>query len=90
MTENRLFFSDSVRNLCIRENWYTAGDCKDYDAMLRYVDENNGTLEAIKYVAEDIYNHSTSSEWDGYSKQDILENIAFHLVNDCCKTFIHF
>lgn len=90
MTENRIFSADSVRVLCIRQDWYTAGNNQEYGLILDYVQAHNGTLEAIKYVAEDIYNHSNSGEWDGYSKQDILENIAFLLVNDCCKTFIHF
>ena len=88
MTENRILHADKVRELCIRQNWYNAGNNQNYDDILEYAEGHNGTLEDIRYIAEDIYNHTVSDDWDSYNKKDILENIAFHLVNDCCTTFI--
>ena len=73
-----------IRNLCIKENWYTDGTCRAYDNLLTFV-ENNGVLdeEKLDFIAWDIFNHSTGFDYS-YSFDEIVENIKFIILNNAC------
>ncbi len=66
-----------VREMCIRENFYTCGDCDEYDAMLTKVRENAPTDEMIYEIAKDINDHT---------KGQTVTNIMFIIANDVVKT----
>ena len=44
--ESRVLYSDSVRRLCIDNNWYTHGTSSDYKKLLDYVNEEQITAPA--------------------------------------------
>ena len=56
--------SIEVMNLCIRRNWYTHGDCEEYERMLRFVREHEPTDENLRKVAIDIAIHSGLDFYD--------------------------
>ena len=58
--EIRTITVDRLRNLCIKNNWYTAGDCEDYDHLLLDLASNkdNLTTDDILAIAQDIMDHS--------------------------------
>lgn len=68
-----------VRQLCIKHDWYTCGDCSDYNNMLLFVSDNEATTENIARVARDIYEHSDTSD-------ETITNIMCYLANDTVTT----
>ena len=80
ITETVKWSSSDIRNMCIKNNWYTAGDIKAYSRMLDFVEDNEPTKLNIWKVAQDILEHS--SEDDLY-----VEAIMFVIANDVVKTF---
>lgn len=78
---------DDVYHLCVREQYYTCGDCEDYEKMLSYV----GNLGEIKdeligvhltRIATDIYEHSDISKFQlayGASAEEVFQSIYFNL-----------
>lgn len=63
-TEVRRIFADDLRNLCIRKNWYTRGDNRQYSHMLYEMasDEKNITTDDIVDIATDIMEHSDTDQ----------------------------
>lgn len=80
ITETVKWSSSDIRNMCIKNDWYTAGDIKAYSKMLDFVEDNEPTKLNIWKVAKDILDHS--SEDDLY-----VEAIMFTIANDVVKTF---
>lgn len=72
--------SSEIRNMCIENDWYTAGDIKVYSNMLEFVEQNEPTRLNIYKVAKDILDHS--SDEDLY-----VEAIMFVIADDVVKTF---
>lgn len=71
-----------VRDMCIKEGFYTRGDCRDYKNILDYVNNHNQPDDLDVYiVAENILNH-TSTELG-----QTVENIMYILANDVIKYF---
>ena len=54
----RFWTVEDVRNVCIKYDWYTKGDCRAYDKMLTTVRETEPTTENLYKVARDIMEHS--------------------------------
>lgn len=81
--KSRAWSAMDVRSMCIRENFYTCGDCTAYMKMLDYVEEHKKDPEDmdIYLVANDILNH-TSRELE-----QTVENIMFLLANDVIRYF---
>ena len=80
ITETVKWSSSDIRSMCIKNDWYTAGDVKAYSKMLDFVEENEPTKLNIWKVAKDILEHS--SDEDLY-----VEAIMFIIANDVVKTF---
>lgn len=73
--EIRKVRGSDLRNLCIKNNWYTKGDCEDYERLLGELSTAKGNITTadIIEIAEDIANHSELEEgWD-------IESIAFEV-----------
>lgn len=81
MKETRKISMHNVRNECIKYNWYTKGNCDEYDYMLTFAKYlENVTTDDLETIATDIKIHSETD----YE----IESIMFVLANDCCTTFI--
>ena len=81
MKETRMISMYDVRTECIKNNWYTNGDCEAYDNMLTFINGlKYATTDDLETIATDIKEHSTTD--------DEIETIMFVLANNCCKTFI--
>lgn len=81
MKETRKISMDNVRKACISHNWFTCGDCEEYDYMLSYVNNlETATTDELETIATNIKEHSDTD----YE----VRNIMFVLANECCITFI--
>ena len=63
--EIRTLSAYSLRELCIRQNWYTRGDNAEYEHLLLDLAANKDhlTTEDIIEIAEDIAAHSAPSDF---------------------------
>lgn len=88
ISEEKRWDSDSVRNMCIKHNFYTHGSIGDYSKMLNYVDMKKPTTTTIYIVAKDIVSHS---DMDAYNQTDAenIESVMFELYRECINTFFH-
>lgn len=71
----RVWSWQSVREACIKYEWYTEGTNEDYHEMLMFVETHKPIDSNITKVAKDIFNHS---EKDG---RDIT-TVAFALAKE--------
>lgn len=91
MKAERYLESSKVREMCIKYQYYTCGDCKDYEWMLDACDRCNAeNVDEVKLIALDIYYHSTLREDDEYSPEEKLAGIMYGLYNECMETIIDF
>lgn len=87
-------FSDKVRSLCIKDNYYTMGNNEQYENLLfNLCDESKSiTLKQIEKIADDILQHS---DWEKKAKSygcdyDFLKICLMeNLINECCYTFVY-
>lgn len=79
MIETRKLYYDDLRQLCIKNNWYTQGNCKDYENMLNMSEKDNITTNDIVAIATDIMNHSNDNERE-------LTSYCFEIAK-ICNTF---
>lgn len=83
---------DDLRNLCIRQEYYTRGDCEAYEELLSYVDGRNITDNDIIAIADNIYDHSDIDrimEEYGCSSDEVFDSIYFNvgeLVHWFCES----
>ena len=80
ITETVKWSSSDIRSMCIKNDWYTAGDIKAYSKMLDFVEANEPTKLNIWKVAQDILENSDD-------KDLYLEAIMFVIANEVVKTF---
>lgn len=80
ITEEVRWNSSEIRNMCIDNDWYTAGDIRAYSDMLEFVELHEPTKLNIYKVAQDILEHSSDPEL-------YVEAIMFVISNDVVKTF---
>lgn len=80
ITEEVKWSSSEIRNMCIDNDWYTAGDIRAYSDMLEFVEQHEPTKLNIYKVAQDILEHSSDPEL-------YVEAIMFVISNDVVKTF---
>jgi hypothetical protein len=89
--EKRIWNRDDVRSICIQDRYYTRGDCSAYEAMLKYVDNNEPTLDNILIIVDDIFHHSDIDrimEEGGVSENEVFTSIYFNLVNGAVTNYI--
>ena len=80
ITEEKIWSADDVRTVCIKHDLYTKGNCREYDKMLNFVEDNEVSLKNLLMVAEDICKHS---------EDQTVENVMFLLNKDAVRTFYH-
>ena len=68
---------DDLRNLCIKNNWYTRGNSDEYENLLHVCGGNKKiiTTDDVVKIANDILDHS---ETDYY-----FEAVCFELFRIC-------
>lgn len=74
-TETRTLSMSDLRNLCIKNNWYTNGNNDEYNELLTSVKNKNITTNDIIDIANDIINHS-----DLNFTIETLENVCFEIL----------
>lgn len=87
LVEQRRIDTSKVRAMCIRENLYTCGTVDDYCKMFQKCELGFNILE----IALDIFDHSNKERLitqSGNTQKDVLENICYGLINDCCYTVV--
>lgn len=90
LKETRKIDHLKVRSLCVKNNYYTCGTNEEYNKMFSHC-KGKMTIKKIEYIANDIFNHSdieTFKSTYGCSDEELIENIAFELINDCCYTTV--
>lgn len=90
LRETRMIDKTKVRSLCVKNGYYTRGTNKEYVNMFSRC-EGKMTIRKIEYIAKDIFNHSdveTFKNRYGCGDEELIENIAFELINDCCYTVV--
>lgn len=94
IVETRKIFWDDLRNLCIRNNWYTCGTVKEYEKMLAMCKKDNITTKDIVKIAQDIMEHSNDEENEGRELTSYCFEVAriattlFEEVEDVDSTII--
>ena len=90
--ESRVLYSDSVRRLCIDNDWYTHGTSSDYKKLLDYVaSKRTFTINDIKKIAINIYNHSdidTLANEYGCDNELYLNHILYEILNVITYSFV--
>lgn len=77
----KLYFAD-LRNLCIRKNWFTRGNCAEYDRLLDIARLNdNITTDHIVTMARMIVEHTD------FTDECNFESVCFELLR-ICNSFI--
>ena len=82
--EIRQISASSLRALCIRQNWYTAGDNDEYSHLLYDLagnKENLSTADIIE-IAADIMAHSDIDD------DCTIEDVAFAVARIACVSFV--
>lgn len=90
--------SSKVREMCIRYNYYTRGDCRAYERMLanaRDIDPDTD-IDGYKQIAIDIIDHSDMASddisaydyfyGDGYKNN--IEGVMFALLSECTDMYV--
>ena len=83
----RAWFAEEVREFCIKNGYYTAGDCAAYEKMLQFVSKQDPTTKNIYRVAKDIVDHSDPEYFEFVSDVEALQNVMFLLDRDVVMTF---
>lgn len=80
MKETRKLYSEELRMLCIKRNWYTEGTNAEYIPLLNAVDKlENVTTEDIVNIASNVLE---------YSKTEYpLSSICFEIAKICHSFF---
>lgn len=92
MKEIRKINSSKVRQMCIKDNYYTKGTNNEYEnLLLNLCNDKNMTLKKIEKIATDILQHSdwqSKSRSYGCEYDELLKSVMANLINECCYTFI--
>lgn len=87
MTICRTINRDKVRQYCIENNYYTCGDCEEYEQMLdkcsNYDSSNCATDEEILDIARDIWEHSDMDEY--LASGGDWESFVWGIFNYCIR-----
>ena len=82
LKKSRTWDAMSVRNMCVREDFYTRGDCADYKQMLDFVESHKEPDDLDIYlVAKNILIHTNPE------LQQTIDNIMYILANDVITYF---
>ncbi|NBI86918.1 hypothetical protein D3Z47_12165 [Lachnospiraceae bacterium] len=83
--------TDKLRNMCINNNWYTAGNTADYNKMFKMCQKDNISTNQLFKITKDIYEHTNVEKArqgcnNEYSDNENILNMMIY-VNDCTYVF---
>lgn len=91
VTEERLWTHHVVRDICVRNRYYTKGMPDEYSHMLRYVDAHRPTDRVMVHVANDILEHSDvemlSAASGGCTEPEIFCGIMYELSRSVLRMY---
>lgn len=85
LREEKMWYSEDVRTMCVNHHFYTHGDIRAYERMLNSIEDADPTIENIFTVAADIVNH-TEPEYDEGSHKWNIEHVMFLLNKEVIIT----
>lgn len=90
MKETRIINWNDLRNLCIKNDWYTRGNNEEYANMLDYATSNDLNTARMMVVAEDIIIHSNPARFVdcGANGTTPMQYVMFELA-EISHTFFH-
>lgn len=81
-----------VRRLCIEKEYYTCGDCEEYENMFKMIWDLNKSYndDEVYWIAVDIANHSDISKFccNVSEVTDLYNNIWYELLNNCTRVML--
>lgn len=74
-----------IRNMCIKHNFYTCGDCREYQRLCDYVNTCETCMDNkdLIFIVLDIWVHSDFSNGDYDSEQEQKKYIEYCILNEC-------
>ena len=75
----KVWSADSIRTMCIRNRYFTAGCSEDYTDLLDFVERTKPNTMSVLYVAEVIERYSELNS--GQSREEDIESIVFSILN---------
>lgn len=75
------WWSSDVVTFCISNDYYTHGDCVEYERMLAFVRNNEPTKENVRKVATDIVIHSGLNFYDDNVIEEMVNNILENVIS---------
>lgn len=89
--ETRKIDAYKVRQMCIKDNYYTRGTNEDYTNLLMNLCEMDADTYTIYIIATDIIEHSDyekkMNEY-GCTLEELTTYIMENLINECCYTSV--
>ena len=90
ITEERVICMDDLRNLCIKNGWFTHGNSEEYGRFLRMTRDTNGdpinmTVDHFQKMALEIMRYSDFSGFDDPKR--FLVYIIYELCRICRSVF---
>ena len=87
ISESKNWSSEEVRRMCIAHSYYTAGDYRAYEALLKWVNTIAPTKQNIYKVALDIFLHSDIDlDRYGVDEDEMISAIMFDISRECVST----
>ena len=86
LTRHERMDVDEVRAFCIRNSFYTRGDCLQYEKMFGMVRKYTGNVSDLLAIASDIYYHSDSDrvyELTGYEGNTAIVHLMNYIDSKC-------
>jgi hypothetical protein len=87
MNEKRILQLTNLRNLCCEEEWYTRGNCFEYESIFEFCKEKSNsdtglTTEDIVFIAKDIERHTSGKYLD-------VSTICYKIAKICDYLFFN-
>lgn len=83
--EEKMWYAEDVRTMCVNHHFYTRGDNRAYDRMLNLIGDTVPTIDNLFTVAADIVNH-TEPEYDEDGHKENIEHVMFLLNKEVVIT----
>lgn len=80
--------TSKLRNICIKNNWYTCGTCAEYSNMFNMCEVENVTTKTLYQITKNIYEHTNINTAENgcsaeYSDTENILNMMVY-INDAC------
>ena len=79
--ETKTLDAMDVRDYCIRNQYYTCGNNKDYSEMLEFAGKCTGKPEELYKLAVDILEHSDNQRFSVADIEDVMYGLSRLVVS---------